>query len=57
MSRFGIDSDQGGKSFQVISKSLGISSTRTAQLYHRSIAQLRRALEEEESMVGEALAT
>lgn len=46
MARFGIESDEDGISFRKISKEIGVSSTRTAQLYHRSIDRMRQALDE-----------
>lgn len=42
MSRFGIDRDHEGASFSAIAKEIGISTTRTVQLYHRSIEKMRR---------------
>jgi RNA polymerase sigma factor (sigma-70 family) len=53
MSRFGIDSDHDGASFRTIANKIGLSSTRTAQLFHRSMDQLREALENEGAIVDD----
>ncbi|MEM9589326.1 MAG: sigma-70 family RNA polymerase sigma factor [Planctomycetota bacterium] len=41
-SRFGIDRDTNGSSFRVIAKEVGLSTTRTVQLFNRSMERLRR---------------
>ncbi len=40
-SRFGIDRDSGKTPFNVIAKELGLSTTRTVQLFHRSVEQFK----------------
>ncbi len=41
MARFGIDQRHSGVAFHVIAKEVGLSTTRTVQLFHRSIAKMR----------------
>jgi RNA polymerase primary sigma factor len=43
LSRFGINHSSDGLSFSSIAKEIGVSTTRTVQLFHRSIAKMRRA--------------
>ncbi len=42
MSRFGIGHNHDGASFSKIAKEIGISTTRTVQLFHRSMEKIRR---------------
>jgi RNA polymerase sigma factor (sigma-70 family) len=42
MSRFGIGHNHNGASFSKIAKEIGISTTRTVQLFHRSMEKIRR---------------
>ncbi|TWU55891.1 sigma-70 family RNA polymerase sigma factor [Rubripirellula reticaptiva] len=44
MARFGINQERNGVAFHVIAKEIGLSTTRTAQLFHRSIAKMRGLL-------------
>ncbi|MEM0926529.1 MAG: sigma-70 family RNA polymerase sigma factor [Planctomycetota bacterium] len=45
MSRFGIDRDHSGQSFSRIAADIGLSTTRTVQLFNRSMKKLRRSAE------------
>ncbi len=51
LSRFGFGHEDNGASFRVISKQIGVSAQRTAQLYHRSIKQMRTSIERKCSTV------
>lgn len=44
MARFGINRKQKGVSFHVIAKEIGLSITRTVQLFHRSIQKMRQMI-------------
>lgn len=44
MARFGINQKRKGVAFQVIAKEIGLSPTRTVQLFHRSLAKMRRLI-------------
>lgn len=44
MSRFGINRKHGGVPFHVIAKEIGLSQSRTLQLFHRSMKTMREAL-------------
>lgn len=44
-SRFGIERDHNGQSFSRIAKDVGLSTTRTVQLFNRSMEKLRRVAE------------
>lgn len=44
MERFGINRKHDGVAFHVIAKKVGLSTTRTVQLFHRSVGQMRECL-------------
>ncbi|TWT97475.1 sigma-70 family RNA polymerase sigma factor [Neorhodopirellula pilleata] len=46
MSRFGINRSESGLAFRKIADEIGISTTRTVQLFHRSMKLMRQAAEE-----------
>jgi len=46
MSRFGINRPESGLAFRKIAGEIGISTTRTVQLFHRSLKLMRQAAEE-----------
>lgn len=46
MSRFGINRRESGLAFRKIASEIGISTTRTVQLFHRSIERMRQTAEE-----------
>ena len=46
MSRFGINRPESGLAFRKIASEIGISTTRTVQLFHRSMKTMRQAAEE-----------
>ncbi|MEM6470022.1 MAG: sigma-70 family RNA polymerase sigma factor [Planctomycetota bacterium] len=62
MSRFGIDRDHNGQSFSRIAADVGLSTTRTVQLFNRSMKKLQRAAESmglgdlEDEQLAEAIA-
>jgi RNA polymerase sigma factor (sigma-70 family) len=49
MARFGINQQSKGVAFHVIAKEIGISTTRTVQLFHRSISKMRVLLSKRRS--------
>jgi RNA polymerase sigma factor (sigma-70 family) len=50
MARFGINQKHKGVAFHVIAKEVGLSTTRTVQLFHRSLAKMRVLLTKRKSV-------
>jgi RNA polymerase primary sigma factor len=55
MARFGINRKQKGVSFHVIAKEIGLSTTRTVQLFHRSIQKMRSMIGKQDTLNGRSV--
>ncbi len=56
MARFGFDRDEDGVAFHVIAKEIGLSTTRTTQLFRHSLQKMRGLLSEFDSSTGRTAA-